>query len=83
MGFLDQEEAECLEANPFMEEERCDEEPSNSSVFSGVSDKSIMLRNSNLLGGNTSKVNLEQLRMENKVVTRVSSCEYFRHNSRN
>ena len=78
--FLDQEEVECLEANPFMEEEQC-EEPANSSVFSGVSDKSIMLRNSNLWGGNTSQVNLGQLRAENNLLTKVSRCEYFRHNS--
>ena len=45
--FLDQDEEECLQANPFVEDDQC-EEPSNSSVFTGMSDKSIMLRNSNL-----------------------------------
>ena len=73
--FLDQEEAECLQANPFIEEEQC-EEPADSSVFSGVSDKSIMLRNSNLWGGDTSQVNLSQLKMENNLLTKVSRCEY-------
>ena len=46
--------------------------------MSGVSDKSIMLRNSNLWGGDTSKVDLEQLRKED---VKLSRCEYFRHNS--
>ena len=61
--FLDQDEEECLQANPFVEDDQC-EEPSNSSVFSGMSDKSIMLRNSNLLSYDTSQVNLEQLKIE-------------------
>ena len=54
-----------------MEEERCDE-PSNTSVFLGVSDRSIILRNSNLWGGNTSQVNLGQLRAENNLMTKMS-----------
>jgi len=78
--FLDQEEAECLQANPFIEEEPC-AEPADSSVFSGVSDKSIVLRNSKLWGGDTSQVDLGQLRLENQLLTKVSRCEYFRHNS--
>ena len=58
--FLENEEAECLKQNPFIEEEPCAaESPGNSSVMSGVSDKSIMLRNSNLWCGDTSKVDLE------------------------
>ena len=32
--FLDQEEADCLQANPFIEEEQC-KEPADSSMFSG------------------------------------------------
>ena len=80
MSFLENEEAECLKQNPFIEEEPCAaESPGNSSVMSGVSDKSIMLRNSNLWGGDTSKVDLEVLRKEDNV--RVSRCQYFRHNS--
>ena len=71
-----------MEANPFIEEEACEDEPAtNVSVFSGVSDKSIMLRNSNLWGGDTSQVNLGQLRMEDQLLTKLSRCEYFRHNS--
>ena len=38
-----QEEEEFEKANPFMEHEAM-EEPLNSSVFSGISDKSILLR---------------------------------------
>ena len=80
MSFFDNEEAQCLKENPFIEEEPCAaESPGNSSVMSGVSDKSIMLRNSNLWGGDTSKVDLEVLRKEENV--KVSRCEYFRHNS--
>ena len=80
MSFFDNEEAECLKENPFIEEEPCAaESPGNSSVMSGVSDKSIMLRNSNLWGGDTSKVDLEVMRKEENV--KVSRCEYFRHNS--
>ena len=80
MSFFDNEEAECLKENPFIEEEPCAaESPANSSVMSGVSDKSIMLRNSNLWGGDTSRVDLEVLKKEENV--RVSRCEYFRHNS--
>ena len=52
-------------------EERCDE-PSNTSVFSGVSDRSIILRNSNLREGNTSQVNLVQLMAENNLMTKMS-----------
>ena len=79
-NFFENEEAECLKENPFIEEEQCEtgEAPSNSSLMSGVSDKSIMLRNSNLWGGDTTRVDLEQLRREE---TKVSRCEYFRHNS--
>ena len=79
-NFFENEEAECLKENPFIEEEQCEpgEAMSNSSVMSGVSDKSIMLRNSNLWGGDTTRVDLEQLRREE---TKVSRCEYFRHNS--
>ena len=69
--FLDQEEGECLEENPFMEKERCDE-PSNTTVCSGGSDRSIILRNSNLWGGNTSQVNLGQLRAKNNLMTKMS-----------
>ena len=80
--FLENEEAECLKQNPFIEEEPCAaESPGNSSVMSGVSDKSIMLRNSNLWCGDTSKVDLENLRREENIVTKLSRCEYFRHNS--
>ena len=61
--FLDQEEEECLQENPFVEDDQC-EEASNSSVISGMSDKSIMLRNSNLLGCDTIQVNLEHYEME-------------------
>ena len=78
MDFLDQEEEECLQENPFLEEEAC-ETPVNSSIFSGVSDKSIVLRNSGLWAGDTSNVDLAQLRREEEV--RLSRCEYFRHNS--
>ena len=79
--FFDNEEAECKEQNPFIEEEPCtSESPGNSSLMSGVSDKSIMLRNSNLWGGDTSKVDLDRLRRDSEG-TRVSRCEYFRHNS--
>ena len=47
-----------------------------------MSDKSIMLRNSNLWGGDTSKVDLELLRKEDQeAITKLSRCEYFRHNS--
>lgn len=68
--FPDQEEEECLRAKPFIKDYQC-EEPCNSSVFSGVSDKSILLRKSNLLGGDTSKVNLQQLKMETQLLTKV------------
>ena len=78
MDFLAQEEEACLQENPFLEEEAC-EAPVNSSVFSGVSDKSIVLRNSGLWAGDTSNVDLVQLRREEEV--RLSRCEYFRHNS--
>ena len=78
MDFLAQEEEECLQENPFLEEEAC-ETPGNSSVFSGVSDKSIVLRNSGLWAGDTSNVDLAQLRKEEEV--RLSRCEYFRHKS--
>ena len=78
MDFLAQEEEACLQENPFLEEEPC-ETPGNSSVFSGVSDKSIVLRNSGLWAGDTSNVDLAQLRREEEV--RLSRCEYFRHNS--
>ena len=61
--FLDQEEEECLQANPFVEDDHC-EEPSNRSVISGMSDKSILSKNSNMLGCENSQVNLEQLKME-------------------
>ena len=74
--FLDQEERECQDKHKFIEEEPMDE-PHNSSVFSGISDKSIVLRNNGLWTGDTSGVNLEKLREE----TRLSRCEYFRHNS--
>ena len=74
--FLDQEEKECLEKNQFLEEEPM-EEPQNTSGFSGISDQSIVLRNNRLWAGDTSGVNLEKLREE----TRLSRCEYFRHNS--
>ena len=57
------------------------EEPVDRSVFSGVSDNSIMLGNSNLWVGDISQVNLSQLKMENNFLTKVSRCEYFRHNS--
>ena len=78
-NFFESEEAECLKENPFIEEELCEAgEAPNSSLMSGVSDKSIMLRNSNLWGGDTTRVDLEQLRREE---TKVSRCEYFRHNS--
>ena len=82
-SFFENEEAECLKENPFIEEEPCQtgESPSNSSLMSGVSDKSIMLRNSNLWGGDTSRVDLDQLRREDNVVTKLSRCDYFRHNS--
>jgi len=82
-SFFQNEEAECLKENPFIEEEPCAaESPGNSSVMSGVSDKSIMLRNSNLWGGDTSKVDLELLRKEDQdAITKLSRCEYFRHNS--
>ena len=81
-NFFENEEAECLKENPFIEEEPCQEESrSNSSLLSGVSDKSIMLRNSNLWGGDTSRVDLDQLRREENVVTKLSRCDYFRHNS--
>ena len=33
MDFLAQEEEECLQENPFLEEEACEEPPGNSSVF--------------------------------------------------
>ena len=46
----------------------------DSSVLSGVSDKSIVLRNNGLWAGNTSQVNLDKLREE----TRLSRDEYFR-----
>ena len=73
MSFFDNEEAECLKENPFIEEEPCAaESPANSSVMSGVSDKSIMLRNSNLWGGDTSRVDLEVLKKEENV--KVSRC---------
>ena len=78
MDFLAQEEEACLQENPFLEEEAC-ETPVNSSIFSGVSDKSIVLRNSGLWAGDTSNVDLAQLRREEEV--RLSRCEYFRHNS--
>ena len=78
MDFLAQEEEACLQENPFLEEEAC-ETPGNSSIFSGVSDKSIVLRNSGLWAGDTSNVDLAQLRREEEV--RLSRCEYFRHNS--
>ena len=78
IDFLAQEEEACLQENPFLEEEAC-ETPGNSSVFSGVSDKSIVLRNSGLWAGDTSNVDLAQLRKEEEV--RLSRCEYFRHNS--
>jgi hypothetical protein len=52
------------------------EEPVDRSVFSGVSDNSIMLWNSNLWVGDTSQVNLSQLKMENNLLTKVSRCEY-------
>ena len=42
--FLDQEEKESLEKNQFLEEEPM-EEPHNTSVFSGISDHSIVLHN--------------------------------------
>ena len=59
--FFDNEESECKEQNPFIEEEPCtSESPGNSSLMSGVSDKSIMLRNSNPWGGATSKVDLDR-----------------------
>eukprot|EP00092_Neocalanus_flemingeri_P012290 GFUD01013248.1.p1 GENE.GFUD01013248.1~~GFUD01013248.1.p1 ORF type:complete len:464 (-),score=145.93 GFUD01013248.1:127-1518(-) len=74
--FLDQEEADCLQANPFIEEEQC-AEPADCSVFSGVSDKSIVLRNSNLWGGDTSQVNLGQLRLEHQLLTKVSRFSWF------
>ena len=53
------------------------DEPANPSVLSGISDKSIVLRNNGLWTGNTSGVDLDKLREE----TRLSRCEYFRHNS--
>ena len=87
MDFLDQEEQDCLKENPFIEEEACETSVgaggaggANSSAFSGVSDKSIVLRNSNLWGGDTTNVDLEQLRREEEGL-KVSRCEYFRHNS--
>ena len=43
-------------------------------MMSGVSDKSIVLRNNGLWAGNTSQVNLDKLREE----TRLSRDEYFR-----
>ena len=64
LDFLAAEEQECLQANPFIEEETCDTTAAgaaNSSVFSGVSDKSIVLRNSGLWGGDTSNVDLQAL----------------------
>ena len=78
--FLDQEEAKYPQANPFIEEEQC-EELADSSVFSWVSEKSIMLRNSNMWGGETSQVHLSQMKMEKNLFTNVSRCEYSRHNS--
>ena len=42
MCFLDHDEVECLEANPFMENKQWDL-PFNSSESSGVSDESILL----------------------------------------
>ena len=50
-------------------------------MFSWVSEKSIMLRNSNMWGGETSQVHLSQMKMEKNLFTKVSSCEYSRHNS--
>ena len=83
LDFLAAEEQECLQANPFIEEETCDTTAAgaaNSSVFSGVSDKSIVLRNSGLWGGDTSNVDLQALRKEEEGL-KVSRAEYFRHNS--
>ena len=78
MDFFAQEEEKFLQENPFLEEEAC-ETRGNSSVFSGVTDKSIVLRNSGLWAGDTSNVDLAQLRKEEEV--RLSRCEYFRHYS--
>ena len=74
--FLAEKDKECLERNKFLQEEPM-EEPQNTSILSGISDKSIVLRNDGLWAGNTSGVNLDKLREE----TRISRCEYFRHNS--
>ena len=75
--FLAEEEKECLANNQFLEDEVVADEPLNASVWSGISDRSIVLRNNGLWTGNTSGVNLDKLREE----TKLSRCEYFRHNS--
>ena len=64
-------------------EEECEGGSGDSSAMSGVSDKSIMLRHSGLYGGDTSQVDLVTLRRESQQpgATRLSRCEYFRHNS--
>ena len=74
--YLAEEEKECVEKHKFLAEEPM-EEPHNASVLSGISDKSIILKSNGLWAGNTSGVNLDRLREE----TRLSRCEYFRHNS--
>lgn len=81
--FLDEAEAECLKENPFIAEEECEGGSGDSTAMSGVSDKSIMLRHSGLYGGDTSQVDLVTLRRESQQpgATRLSRCEYFRHNS--
>ena len=76
-GFLKQEEDACLKENPFFQEDEC-AEASDTSILSGVSDKSIMLKQSNLCAD-------ENVFIPNKLkldrVTKLSRCDYFRHNS--
>jgi len=79
--FFDKEEEENLKEHQFLEEEQMEDVPNQStaSVFSGISDKSIFLKNSNLWAGDTSKVDLVALRQEAE--RKMTRCEYFRHNS--
>ena len=53
-----------------LQEDVAPEDTGNLSVFSGVSDRSMILRNSNLWAGDTSKVDLEALRKESMKVRR-------------
>jgi len=80
-AFFDKEEAENLIEHKFIEDEQMEDVPNQStaSAFSGISDKSIFLKNSNLWAGDTSNVNLAALRQESE--RKMTRCEYFRHNS--